>query len=63
MVVDAGSIGGGGIVEDGFGEVRAYTRAAAEASAKTLNSATGETWTRQKLVLSLDDRSGDTEEV
>ena len=43
MVVGAGWIGSGGIVEDGFGEVRAYTRAAAYASAKTLNSATGET--------------------
>jgi hypothetical protein len=42
MVADTGSRGGGGIVEDGFGEVRAYTRAAAEASAKTLNSAVGE---------------------
>ena len=44
IVVDVGSSGGGGIAEDGFGEVRAYTRAAAEASANTLNSATGETF-------------------
>ena len=41
--MDVGSSGGGGIAEDGFGEVSAYTRAAAEASANTLNSATGET--------------------
>lgn len=44
MVVDVGSRGGGGMVDDGFRDVRAYTRAAAEASAKTLNSATGETF-------------------
>ena len=44
MLVEVGSSGGGGMVEDGFGEVRAYTRAAAEASAKTLNSATGDTF-------------------
>ena len=47
MVVDVGSSGGGGMVDDGFGEVKAYTRAAAEASAKTLNSATGETFPKE----------------
>jgi len=33
--------GNGGIVEDGFGEVNANTRAVATASAYVLNSATG----------------------
>lgn len=33
--------GGGGIVEEGLGEVNAKTRAVATASAKVLNSATG----------------------
>ena len=40
-MVDVGSSGGGGKVEAGFSDVRAYTRAAAEVSANTLNSATG----------------------
>jgi hypothetical protein len=35
--------GGGGIVEEGLGEVNAKTRAVATASAKVLNSATGVT--------------------
>ena len=43
MDVGSRGEGGRGIVDDGFRDVRAYTRAAAEASAKTLNSATGET--------------------